>query len=81
MNLVLEHEQSGLRHYLDGRPVNCGTQLRLRVSGDRERESWVWARYEANLHPDRASVVLYTVFGRVIPDECTFLRWPREDER
>lgn len=77
MNLVLE-DDGGPRHYLDGRPVHCGTQLRLKIS---DRPDWVWARYEGSFHSNGISARLYTVFGIVVPNENTFLRWPTEEER
>lgn len=87
MNLRLDDDGGGPRHFLDGRPVRCGTQLRLRITPAPDRgfvrgpEEWVWARYEANLQPERVSVSLHTVFGIVIPTEDTVLRWPTEAER
>lgn len=82
MNLELRHEDSGPRHYLDGRPVHCGEQLRLKVSSGAQPEFWIWARYEASMsrHGNGIGVILETVFGRVLPNEGTTLRWPREGE-
>ena len=77
-NLKLHYGPGGYGHHLDNRRVSCGTQLRLLVST--EPEQWVWARYESNLiQPVR--VRLYTVFGIVIPDATTVLRWPTEADR
>lgn len=78
MNLVLGDDGGGHRHFLDGKPVRCGTQLRLFVGGKAD-DQWRWARYEANLG-DRVSVILYTTFGIVIPSEDTVLRWAKEGE-
>ena len=79
--LVLRNDGGGPRHYLDGKPVSCGTVLKLFV-GDRPalNDHWRWARYEANLHPNRISVTLDTSFGIVLPNEDTVLRWPKENE-
>src|SRR5947207_1655820 len=78
--LSLQEESSGLRHYLNGRPVNCGTQLLLAIHPENHREElWTWARYEANLDQNRTSVTLHTVFGIVVPDHGTRLKWPNDD--
>ena len=79
MNLEQRHEGSSFRHYLDDKPVHCGDQLRLLVSVT--GKVWVWARYEATVRKEGISAVLYTNFGRVLPDEGTTLRWPTEGER
>lgn len=81
MNLLLAEDGGGWRHFLDDKPVSCGTQLRLRVN--KRPETWVWARYECNLASQDTSrhPVFHTIFGLVIPDELTVLRWPNEDER
>jgi len=44
-NLELRREPSGLRHYLDGEPVHCGTGLELLLADGR----WMSARYECAL--------------------------------
>ncbi len=80
MNLEIRDDGAGPRHYLDGRPVHCGTQLRLLIPVPGCKESWVWARYEANFCQDGILVILFTAFGRVHPDETTILRWPKEEE-
>jgi hypothetical protein len=80
MNLELRNEETGLRHYLNGRPVHCGDQLRLLVSSGSQPEFYVWARYEAHLGSMVAEVFLYTTFGTVRPDEGTILRWPKDGE-
>lgn len=88
MNLELGNDGGGPRHYLEGKPVNCGTQLLLKIEPAVPRPVmktdlgvWVWARYEANLDPDRICVTFHTTFGRVIPDEFTFVRWPTAEEK
>lgn len=81
MNLKLSEDGGGPRHYLEGQPVTCGTQLRMRVRLDNGGETWVWARYEACLAPGRAAVFLHTWHGIVCPNEDTFLRWPTEEEK
>jgi len=82
MNLHLSDDGGGPRHYLDGRAINCGTQLLLKVNPkNTSQESWVWARYEASLHRGDVYFVLYTTFGVVSPDDTTVLRWPTEEER
>ncbi len=80
MNLELREESGGLRHYLDGRPVHCGTQLQLRVNdGEHANEVWVWARYESSLTRERPGVMLFTNFGCVLPDAYSVLRWPTKE--
>jgi hypothetical protein len=83
MNLVLQHDGSGYRHYLDGRPVHCGAQLLLKVLPIKcgSGAMWIWARYEAAWVDNKPRPMLYTLSGRVVADEGTFLRWPTEDER
>ncbi len=39
--LTLGYEDGGYRHFLRGKPVHAGEQLRLWRDG-----KWVWARYE-----------------------------------
>jgi hypothetical protein len=73
MNLRLEHESGGHRHYLDGRPIHCGTQLEMQLGG--ARGPWVAVRYEANLGKE-VSVCLYAVGGRIYPDQDATFRWP-----
>ncbi len=82
MNLELVKDGSGSRHYLDDRPINCGTQLLLKVNPINTRgDSWVWARYEAHFGRGDPVPIFYTTFGRVLPDETTVLRWPTGEER
>jgi len=81
MSLELRHEHGGLRHYLEGKAVHCGEELKLLISAGGKPSYWVWARYEATFQQDCISPILYTTFGRVIPDASTRLRWPSEDEQ
>ena len=67
----------GARHFLQDRPIHCGTQLMLRV----DKDKWVYARYEACFRGNVIAVMLYTMFGLVTPDEHTVLRWPTEAEK
>jgi hypothetical protein len=76
MNLILRNDGAGPRHYLNDRPVHCGTPLQLRVPLD-HGETWVTVRYEACFYQDRIAVMLHTAFGLVSPDENTTLRWPQ----
>lgn len=75
MNLVYSHEPGGYRHYLEGKPVHCGTQLEVQLGGP--RGPWVAVRYEARLR-DIPLVCLYTVGGRIYPDEDARFRWPED---
>lgn len=73
MNLQLHHEPGGLRHYLQGRPVSCGTQLEIQLGGT--RGPWVPVRYESNLR-EPVSICLHAVGARLYPDEDATFRWP-----
>ena len=79
MKLVLGDE-GGPCHFLGGRRVNCGTQLKLFV-GSTTGNPWRWVRYEANLSPGRVAFILHATFGIVIPTDATELRWPMENEQ
>jgi hypothetical protein len=78
--LIVQDDGAGLRHYLDGKRVQCGTQLQIRIRKSTlmpcpGQDCWAWARYEAAIGPDFIRPILYTCFGRVTPDETTELRW------
>jgi hypothetical protein len=69
-------EDGGWRHYLAGRPVHAGDQLRLWQPG-----GWVWARFETR--GDRGyDGVLYLAGDRVLRLKYGMrLRWPESWER
>jgi len=71
--LVLELESGGCRHYVDGSPVHCGTQLQMQLGGQ-----WINVRYEASLgsDPENVRVMLYAIGGRIIPESDALFRWP-----
>lgn len=79
MNLELSHDGGGLRHFLNGRPVHCGTQLLIAIHPENCREEfWTGARYEATLG-DCVNITLHTNFGVVLPNRNTRLRWPDDN--
>ena len=78
MKLCLDSEEG--RHYLDGKPVHCGSQLLLRVTAGPVQEAWVFARYEAD-SGDSIRVTLHTCFGIVLPTRETELKWPNGGSR
>ena len=53
--LVLGEDGGGPRHFLDGRPVSCGSGLEMKVPGDK----WVRVRYEASLVRGHIRVYLF----------------------
>jgi hypothetical protein len=53
--LILDEDGGGPRHFLDGRPVSCGSGLEMKVPGDK----WVRVRYEASLVRGPIRVYLY----------------------
>ena len=73
-NLYLREEDSGLRHYLEGKPVHCGEFIEIQLGG--RRGPWVVVRYEANLSRQGVTVCLYAVGGRIYADEDATFRWP-----
>lgn len=73
--LVFGRDHGGFRHFLDGKPVHCGTGLELLLHGDR----WAWVRYEARLI-EPVEIRLYLELpGPSIPvpfHEAMRFRWP-----
>jgi hypothetical protein len=59
--LELRRDPDGLRHFLDGRAVHCGTALELLLAGD----NWLPGRYECDLHDERSASqpLFYVVLG------------------
>ena len=76
MNIKLGDDGGGPRHFLDGKPISCGTQLQLQVKPVNGAPTWVWARYEAVFDGSTPRAVFYTMFGRVSPDGEAIFRWP-----
>ena len=60
--LVLSRDGGGWRHFLNGRPVDTGTTLRL-VRFATEGPSRVLVRYESRLDGPRCDVVLHFTNG------------------
>lgn len=73
--LVLGRDQGGLRNFLDGKPVPCGTYLELLLHDGH----WSWVRYEARLI-EPVEITLYLPLPSLsipIPyHEDMRFRWP-----
>lgn len=90
--LELRQESSGLRYYLDGRPVHAGTFLELRLYPDAVVNdhhvavgpSWLIGRYEWNCRPGTRPIFFFTVadgltgISATLPDGA-ICRWPAEE--
>lgn len=73
-SLTLEMDGGGRRHYVDGKPVHCGTGLQW--SPDHGR-TWINVRYEANFSREGVFPVLYLPDGsRLVPTVDSKFRWP-----
>lgn len=74
--LVLARDAGGWRHYLDGRPVSCGSALEMFIPDDGPG-FWVPGRYESTLNgPDCQASFLGEVAGLFPVSHYTVLRWP-----
>lgn len=69
--LELGRDAGGRRHFLAGRPVNCGTMLEWNRGG-----IWTRVRYEASLHADVTRVVLSDALGEHELLDTDRFRWP-----
>jgi hypothetical protein len=71
--LELTHDESGYRHYLDGRAVRAGDALEMR-SGD----AWTPGRYEWSYNTDSLPyLVTDTDADEAVTIEAeSLLRWP-----
>lgn len=74
--LVLARDGGGLRHFLDGRPVQCGDVLEMSLGG-----MWGRVRYEASLFGENPPALIYVnddsrrPFAAIATDR---FRWPKE---
>ena len=71
--MKLKREESGLRHYLDGKPVHAGTQLEY---FDIETGKWETGRYEWSFSQVLPPYLVVTS-GAVVITIRTRLRWPK----
>lgn len=83
--LILGKDGGGLRHYLDGKPVHCGTGLLLGAERWDGKPLWIPVRYEASwansTEGPAVEAVLYLDLLEVpslpIPHRADMqLRWP-----
>lgn len=75
--LILEREEGGLRHYLDGRDVHAGDVLELQKADG----SWVLGRYEWTFR-EGARPAFYLDDGEpVFLSSADVLRWPDTSRR
>jgi hypothetical protein len=89
--LRLETDAGGLRHYLDGKPVHCGTTLELQAveypvkNGEEQGpvlvNRWIRVRYEASLwRREQCVVTLYAEIGghtaKLDHFDSMRFRWP-----
>jgi hypothetical protein len=72
--LTLSHDGTGRRHFVDGKPVHCGTGLQW--SPDYGK-TWINVRYEANFSRDGVYPVLYLPDrSQLVPTADSKFRWP-----
>lgn len=69
--LTLSQDGGGRRHFVDGRPVHCGTGLQW--SPDYGK-TWIAVRYEVS--GDFAPVLYLPDGGRMVPGVDSKFRWP-----
>jgi hypothetical protein len=70
--MVLRQQTSGLRHYVDEKPVKCDAWLEVRID-----RAWVLVRYEWTCHRND-SPLLYTGAGKLLPNPDARYRWPED---
>lgn len=76
-NLEVVPESSGLRHFLDGRPVHAGTMLELQLPGG----VWALGRYEWSFQRDDGPLLYLELSGTAATAPAALppgavLRWP-----
>jgi hypothetical protein len=77
------HPFTGWRHFLDGRPVECGATLEavsVREKGDKGRcQKWVRVRYESALDGKDCLVILHHEDGsETQAHDWHHFRWPKD---
>ncbi|APZ95864.1 hypothetical protein [Fuerstiella marisgermanici] len=72
-HLELQHESSGLRHYLDGQPVHAGSLIEVFT----ESTGWTPARYEWSFLESRPATAWISDEEIVDLDPDMPVRWPR----
>jgi len=72
--LTLSNDGSGRRHFVDGKPVHCGTGLQWSPDYG---NTWINVRYEANFSQEGVFPCLYMPDGsRLVPTVDSKFRWP-----
>jgi hypothetical protein len=70
--LVMKREPGGLRHYLDGKPVHCGSGLVLQMQGEKSDDygeytvplqTGTTVRYEGSQDEKEINATLHLVVG------------------
>lgn len=70
--LQLSHDGAGPRHFLNGRPVHCGTMLEAQIEPG---GPWISMRYEAVFTPQCVRVTLHSSRGIFSPYRNLPVRW------
>jgi hypothetical protein len=73
---MLCRDCGGRRHFLDGRPVHCGTVLEIYLPS-RPGARWHRARYESTLQGDCEAWLTFDDDTCVRVREQDELRWPK----
>lgn len=73
--LELRREPSGLRHYLDEKPVRAGTLIEIFT----EARGWTLARYEWSFQADQSPIGCIDEDRAITVDDETPARWPAAD--
>lgn len=74
-HLELRREPSGLRHYLDEKPVRAGTLIEIFT----EARGWTLGRYEWSFQADRSPIACIDEDSAITIDDETPARWPAAD--
>jgi hypothetical protein len=73
-SLLLSHDGGGRRHFVDGRPVHCGTGLQWSPDNG---NTWLDVRYEASFCHNGVFPSLYMPDGScLVPTVESKFRWP-----
>lgn len=93
--LVVQREPGGLRHYLDGKPIHCGSFLELQRVTTKSDDYGEYnvalqagdvVRYEASILEREIHATLYAdvgghTFRAPVDEEWMRFRWPKAERR